>query len=167
MTVEGMARLVAEADCMRLLHSYGRAIDWQDAEGLRGLFWPDAVIDLGFFKGSGEEAASFLMENAARSGRRFHSTTNIVLHVDGATALADSCCTTHAVGADGSGGLAWQLFFGRYLDRLERRGAEWRFAERSFVLNGFHQGACDEPTVLDGVARAASFDPGHPLFRFR
>lgn len=167
MTVDGVARLVAEAECVRLLHSYGRAIDWQDKVGLRRLFWPDAVIDLGFFKGNGEEAAGFLLENAARSDRRFHSTTNIVLVFDGSSALADSCCTTHAVGDDGSGALAWQLFFGRYLDRFECRGDEWRFAERTFVLNGFHHGPYDEAPFLDGVARAASLDPGHALFRFR
>jgi hypothetical protein len=167
MTESELARLVAESDCTRLIHCYGRAIDWRDGEGLRRLFWPDAVIDLGFFKGNAEEAVGFLLENAARSERRFHSTTNIVLHINGDSAFADSCCTTHAVGDDGSGALVWQLFFGRYLDRLERRGNEWRFVERTFVLNGFHHGAIDEPSFLDGVGRAAHLDSSHPLFRFR
>lgn len=167
MIESGMERLLAEADCTRLLHAYGRAVDWRDGDGLRQLFWPDSVIDLGFFKGNGEQAIAFLLDNAARSERRFHSTSNIVLQFEGDHALADSCCITYAVGDDGSGALAWQLFFGRYLDRLERRGAEWRFAERTFVLNGYHSGTGDEPPFLGGVARAADLDPGHPLFRFR
>jgi transposase len=30
-------RLLAESECTRLLHAYGRAVDWQDAEGLAAL----------------------------------------------------------------------------------------------------------------------------------
>lgn len=167
MSETSIAHLLAEAACTRLLHAYGRAIDWQDRHGLAGLFWADATIDLGFFRGNGAEAVDFLLANAARSLRRFHATSNIVLDVDGDVALADSCCITHAVGDDGSGGLAWQLFFGRYLDRLDRRGDEWRFAERRFVLNSFEAGACSEPSKLAAVVRADHFTPDHPSFRFR
>ncbi|MEP6869884.1 MAG: nuclear transport factor 2 family protein, partial [Novosphingobium sp.] len=94
-----MDRLEAEAACTRLLHAYGRAIDWQDEAGLAQLFWPDAMIDLGFFTGSGTEAVGFLMANAATSERRFHATSNILLEINGDVALADSTCITHAVAA--------------------------------------------------------------------
>lgn len=162
-----LARISAELECARLLHAYGRAIDWQDREGLACLFWPDARIDLGFFKGSGAEATDFLLANAARSQRRFHATSNIVLRIEGASAFADSCCVTHAVGEIQAGVAGWQLFLGRYLDRLERRGGEWRFAERRFLLNGYHGGALDEPSPLAPVQRADDLTPEHPLFRFR
>ncbi len=162
-----LERLCAERDCIRLLHAYGRAIDWQDREGLAGLFWPDATIDLGFFAGGGVEVVEFLLANAVRSQRRFHMTSNILLRVEGASALADSCCVTHAVGPDKARGQGWQLFLGRYLDRLERRGGEWRFAERRFLLNGYHEGAQDEPSPLAEVPRAAGLTPDHPQFRFR
>jgi hypothetical protein len=167
MRMTPIERLLAEADCARLLHAYGRAVDWQDAEGLAGLFWPDAAIDLGFFKGNGAEATAFLLANAARSQRRFHATSNILLRIEGDTAFADSCCVTHAVGDDAAGGLGWQLFYGRYLDRLERRGAEWRFAERAFLLNAHHAGPCEESPLLAAVPRADGFAPDHPMFRFR
>lgn len=161
-----LERIEAELECTRLLHAYGRAVDWQDREGLGRMFWPDAQIDLGFFKGDGAETVEFLLANAARSQRRFHATSNIVLRLDGDSALADSCCITHAVGESEGGGLGWQLFLGRYLDRLERRGGEWRIAERRFLLNGYHDGPLDEPSVLAGVPRAAALTPDHPLFRF-
>lgn len=167
MADKAMTRLLAEADCTRLLHAYGRAVDWQDRAGLIQLFWHDATIDLGFFKGDGEEVTSFLLANAARSLRRFHATSNILLRIDGDIALADSCCITHAVGDDGAGGQGWQLFYGRYLDRLERRAGEWRFAERKFLLNSYHSGACDDSPLLAAVSRCDDFTPDHPLFRFR
>jgi hypothetical protein len=167
MHIASIERLLAEAECTRLLHAYGRAIDWQDHEGLARLFWPDALIDLGFFKGNGEEITTFLLANAARSERRFHATSNILLRIEGDGAQADSCSITHAVGDDGAGGLGWQIFFGRYLDRLERRAGEWRFAERRFLLNAHHEGACTEAPLLAAVPRADQFTPDHPMFRFR
>jgi len=167
MAAIGIVRLLAEADCTRLLHAYGRAVDWQDGEGLAALFWPDAIIDLGFFKGNGAETTALLLANAALSQRRFHATSNILLSIDGDTALGDSCCITHAVGDDGAGGQVWQLFYGRYLDRLERRAGEWRFAERTFLLNAHHAGLCDESPLLASVPRADQLQPDHPFFRFR
>jgi hypothetical protein len=167
MTETSIELLLAEAACTRLLHGYGRAVDWQDRAGLARLFWPDATIDLGFFTGNGAEVTDFLLANAARSERRFHATSNIQLSITDDIALADSCCITHAVGDGGTGGLGWQLFFGRYLDRLERRAGEWRFADRRFLLNAYHAGACNEPPQLATVDRAERFTPDHPLFRFR
>lgn len=160
-------QLLAEWECTRLLSAYGRAIDWQDRDGLARLFWSDALIDLGFFTGDAAQAIEFLLANAARSQRRFHATSNTVLSVQGTTAFADSCCITHAVGIDEAGSQGWQLFFGRYLDAFEQREGEWRFVERRFLLNGFHAGGLDEPSPLGGVPRADNFTPDHPLFRFR
>jgi hypothetical protein len=162
-----LERIWAESECTRVLHAYGRAIDWQDREGLAALFWPEARIDLGFFEGDGAEAVEFLLANAARSQRRFHATSNVLLRIEGDSALADSCCVTHALSEGEPGEPGWQLFLGRYLDRLERRGGEWRFIERTFLLNGYHAGAPDEPPFLAGVPRAADLAPDHPLFRFR
>jgi len=167
MTQPLLERLEAEAACLRLLHAYGRAVDWQDETGLTELFWPDAQVDLGFFKGTGPEAVAFLMANAAASERRFHATSNAVLDIAGDQAQADSCCITHAVGADEQGLHGWQIFFGRYLDRLERRNGEWRFAERRFVLNFHHSGRDAESPLLAAVPRAARLDPQNLLFRFR
>lgn len=159
--------LRAERDCIRLLHAYGRAIDWQDRHGLAELFWPEARIDLGFFQGDGSQAVEFLLANAARSQRRFHATSNILLRIEGASAFADSCCMTHAVGPSEAGTPGWQFFLGRYLDRLERRDREWRFIERRFVLNGYHEGSLEEPSILAEVQRADALTPDNPLFRFR
>lgn len=160
-----LERICAELDCTRLLHAYGRAIDWQDRDGLASLFWPNARVDLGFFAGDGAEAVEFLLANAARSQRRFHATSNIVLRIDGASALADSCCITHAVGDSGAGDRAWQLFLGRYLDRLERRGGEWRIAARRYLLHGQVSEAYVDNPALAAMTKADDLGPSHPLYR--
>lgn len=167
MTQALLDRIEAEAACTRLLHAYGRTVDWQDEAGLAQLFWPDASIDLGFFKGNAAEAVAFLMANAATSERRFHATSNTLFDITSDQALADSCCITHAVSAGENGQHDWQVFFGRYLDRFERRGGEWRFAERRFLLNFHHTGRDAESPLLAAVPRAAQLDPENSLFRFR
>lgn len=159
--------LLAETACLRLIHRYGRAIDWQDGAELSALFWPDARVDLGFFSGDAAGAVAFLLDNAALSDRRFHLTANSVLHVAGERADADSCAITQAVGTGADGETFQQLFFGRYLDRFERRADEWRFAERRYLLHGHQAGPLVESLLLAGVARAEGLNPGHPLFRSR
>ena len=156
--------LLDEAACTRLLMAYGRAADWQDGEALEALFWPDAHIDLGFFKGSGANLPAFMMKNAALSERRFHLTANVHTQVDADMATSDSYAITHAVGADSNGGQVRQIFFGRYLDRFERRNGAWRISERIYILHGHEIAPYQEAGFLDGVLRAEGFGPGHPYF---
>src|SRR5271165_616628 len=136
MVQDALQRLVDEADCRALLMRYGPAVDWKDRAALDLIFWPDAEVDLGFYKGDGAGAAAFLIQNANRSRRRCHITTSVSLRLDGDAAHAQSSALTHAVTGESEGALIWVLFVGRYLDRLERRGAQWRIASRRYLLHG-------------------------------
>lgn len=159
-----LQRLLDEADCRALLTRYGRAVDWRDRAALDRIFWPDADVDLGFFKGKGAETPDFLIENANRSLRRCHITTNIDLRLEGDAAFADSCAVTHAISGTPGQDLLTHLFFGRYLDRLERRSGEWRIASRLYLLNGAVTEPYAEAEVLGMVTKADDLGPQHPLF---
>jgi len=156
--------LAARAACIDVLMRYGRAIDWLDHPALERVFWPDAAIDLGYFKGSGAEAPGFLVPHAAGMRRRCHITTNTVLDIAGDDARADSCALTFSVveGADGT--RSAHRFTGRYLDRLSRRAGEWRLAARRYLLHS----AIMEPYAGDpdvpGLANTDGMSPAHPLF---
>jgi len=156
--------LLDESACRALLMRYGLAIDWRDRSALERLFWPDAAVDLGFFKGSGAEAPAFLIENANLSLRRCHITTNSCLRFDGDVVFGDSCAITHAVSRTDGQELWSHLFFGRYIDRLERRGAEWRFAARRYLLHGAKSAPYAEDAALSPLTRADDLGPDHPLF---
>lgn len=159
-----LQRLLDDSDCRAVLLRYGQAVDWRDRPALDGLFWPDARVDLGFFKGNGAEAPAFLIENADRSLRRCHMTTNSNIRLDGDIAFADSCAITHAVNRDAGQGLVSHLFFGRYIDRLERRDAEWRFAARRYLLHGAVSEPYVEDAALASLLTADDLGSAHPLF---
>lgn len=145
-------RLIDENACAGLLARYGQAVDRLDGVALERLFWPDATVDLGFFKGTGQQVADFLVSNGRLSLRRCHVTCNSVFDFAGATVAADSCAITHAISADGAGGMLKHVFFGRYLDRVERRGGEWRLAARRYQLHSYTVAAYAEDPALAAMA---------------
>lgn len=161
---DALQRLVDEAACQGLLLNYGRAVDWRDLAALQAIFWPDAEVDLGFFKGKGADAPAFLVENAGRSLRRLHITTNARVRVDGDVAHAESCAITHAVGGNSPQDGQAHLFIGRYIDRLERRRSEWRIASRLYLLHSASTDPYAESAMLEAVSKADALGPEHPLF---
>jgi hypothetical protein len=143
---------------------YGPAVDWRDRATLTTMFWPDAEIDLGPFKGRGSEAPAFLIENANGSLRRCHITTSVSLSIDGDSALAESCAITHAISPGIEADQVSHLFIGRYLDRLERRGGAWRIAQRRYLLHGAVSETYLENPALAFMSKADDLSPTHPYF---
>jgi hypothetical protein len=161
-----LQRLADESACREVLVRYGIAIDWQDRESLASVFWPDADIDYGFFKGAGAELIDTLLGIATLSQRRFHMLGGERIRLKGATvAEAESYIITQAVSEDASRGQTASLFYGRFLDRLERRQFEWRIARRVYLQHGAFAGPYDENKLLGGMLNADGLNTEHPLFR--
>lgn len=159
-----LQRLLDEADCRALLMRYGPAVDWRDRAVLDTLFWADAEVDLGVFKGSGADAPAFLIENANQSRRRWHLTASLSLSIEDDCAYAESYAMTHAVTDGADGEMASHVFVGRYLDRLERRGGEWRIAARRYLLHGQVSEAYVDNPALAAMTKADDLGPSHPLY---
>jgi hypothetical protein len=157
--------LLDERACRAVLARYGAAIDWQERGALETVFWPDAEIDYGFFKGSGAQLIDVLLEIAALSLRRFHAMSGERIGIDGAVAQAESYMLTQAVSRNPDGTQTSNLFFGRFLDRLERRSGEWRIARRVYLQHGAYTSPYTESRTLSGMLSADGFTPEHPLFR--
>ncbi len=148
-----------------MLSRYGAALDWQDRESLERVFWPDADVDYGFFKGTGAELLPVLLHIATLSVRRFHMTAGERIRIEGDHADAESCIVTQAISRDSNDELQSSVFYGRFLDRLERRSGEWRIARRVYLQHGAYAGAYEESQFLDRMLNADSLNPEHPLFR--
>jgi hypothetical protein len=117
-----------------LLARYCRTLDWLDDDGLAKVFWPDAEIDYGFFRGTGEEFLPFVMKIERRSVRRWHTSSNPLVRITGDTAEGESYGTAQST-AEVGGKLVDTIFGGRYLDSFERRADEWRISRRQYVLD--------------------------------
>ena len=154
--------------CEDVLLRYGRTLDWLDDEGQAQCFWPDAEIDYGFFKGSGEEWLPVVMAAEEGSMRRWHISTGIMVSVRGERASSE--CYGLSMGAvpGEDGELVTTLFGGRYLDEFEKRDGQWRIARRKYIADWAH-------SFPDGLKQLAEsgFDlnvlditaPGHGDYR--
>ena len=117
-------------DC---LYRYCRGIDRCDEAALRSAYWDDATDCHGAWNGS---AGGFIDQALARlrqGGRRVHQVTNVLIELQGdAAAVESSFLALQATAAQPE---RETFLCGRYLDRFERRGGEWRVAARTVVYD--------------------------------
>ncbi|MFA7440218.1 MAG: nuclear transport factor 2 family protein [Sphingomonadaceae bacterium] len=129
--MEKRLRLLEDEAAIRsVIQRYGRAVDWLSTEDLDLIFFDDAEIDYGAFGGAGAEFKQTLQEVEAGFPRRWHFTGSIeIAWVDENTVDVES---SQIVGSATSADLAadYSLFFGWYLDRLERRNGRWGISRR-------------------------------------
>ncbi|WP_159981430.1 MULTISPECIES: nuclear transport factor 2 family protein [unclassified Novosphingobium] len=150
-----LATLIAKDAIRDLASRYMRGQDRLDHALQLATFWPDSTTDYGIFKGSGpafvDFAQSLLTEHLANQ------------HIIGQHLIEfDPADPTRAFGEvyyyafhrilDGEVPTD-MVISGRYLDRYEQRGGEWRFAHRSeFVDWARKEPAADAVLTTDLAA---------------
>ena len=133
---------------------YCRGVDRLDEALLKSAYWPEATDDHGAFKGNAMEFAEHCMTAHLkwRSTRHCIFNHTIALEADGRHARGEIYNVTYLFQADQDVLDTWH---GRYLDRYEKRGDEWRIIERVCV----HEGTHSQPVAPMQIA-AASFRQG-------
>jgi len=125
--VARLGRLLDRQDILDCLIRFSRGMDRFDRELFLSAFHSDAIIDAGPFVGGPEqlyEWASDLHERGQSSTQ--HDLLNHSCEIDGHTAHTETYYLFTGRNRDGTNWIAG----GRYVDRLERRGGEWRIALR-------------------------------------
>ncbi len=157
--------LLDKQACNETLTRYCRALDWLDEEALKTVFTPDADVDYGFFKGRGDAFITAVMEIERSFLRRWHFVANAIIQVSGDTAEGE--CYGLAAGVSmKEGRTVTDVFGGRYLDRLVRRGEGWIISRRVYVLDwqrSFEAEAGAE--AMSGLMWSNGFNLAHPLYR--
>src|SRR5690606_31431683 len=109
------------------------ALDRHDDEMLRSVFHPDAVDNHGFWVGPRDafvEWANHECHNALHA--HMHNITSHTCEIDGDVAHAESYVIFVHRFKDGK---TVHVGGERYLDRLEKRGGEWRIVFRRLILD--------------------------------
>lgn len=122
-------------DC---LYRYCRGVDRCDEEWLRSAYWEDAHDDHVIFSGTREALVAWVIPLLRAREATSHSLSNIIIRMHGERADVESYFQGYHVARDDGGSRAF-LQGGRYLDRLERRGGEWRIAARKVVIDWFRE----------------------------
>ena len=124
-------------DC---LYRYCRGIDRADEDALRSAYWPDARDCHGAYQGS---ANGFIEQALARlrtGGRGVHQITNVLIELHGTIAAVESSFL--ALQVNRATPRQETFLCGRYLDRFEKRGSEWRIADRTVVYDWIDERVC-------------------------
>lgn len=147
--------LVARRDCYGVLTRYCRALDRCDAPLMASVYWPDGIDNHGVFNGNAAEFAEYIVREIQTWFEvTMHAIMNVHMEVDGDVCVSEAYLFAyHKVRADKAEGIFGSrymqmfdrkgldpehhhfYFGGRYLDRLERRGGEWRIAKRQVVMD--------------------------------
>lgn len=137
-------------DIHAVLERYSRAVDWLDVELLATVFFDDAEIDYGFFRGSGKDFRPLLLDIERSMDKRWHSAPNVSIRLAGDVASVASYQFSVS-NIPGTPRPQSELMhaYGFYLDRMERRDGRWGIARRKHVAAG--------GTILQGVGSDGLF----------
>ncbi len=128
-----LQELLDRQEIARLLARYAHACDRCDGEAMAAVYWPDSWDDHGRDQASGPDFARLMTgEIIPRTCETLsHLLGQSLIEIDGDRAGAETyyLAVTRSLGKDGEP--RCNQLGGRYVDRLERRGGEWRIEHRT------------------------------------
>ncbi|MBX3571205.1 MAG: nuclear transport factor 2 family protein [Mesorhizobium sp.] len=120
-------------DC---LYRYCRGIDRGDEAALRSSYWPDATDRHGAYSGPVEGFIQMALGVFKTNPRNVHQVSNILIEFRGATDARVETYFNALQRGPGKDGVVRQfLLVGRYCDSFQKRGGEWRVAQRTVVYD--------------------------------
>jgi hypothetical protein len=120
-------------DCIVRL---ARGEDRRYADLISACCWPDGSSDYGVFFGTFAEYLAWVVPGSPAIPVTQHALAQSVIELRGDTALTETHVTSYHrinMGAEERD----VVIGGRYLDRLENRGVEWRIAKRIMLYDWF------------------------------
>lgn len=145
-TLQDMLDREAIRDC---LHRYCRGIDRRDEACLRSVYWPDGTDRHGPYQGSASGFVEWALDKLQGGPRGVHMLSNILIDLRGEVAGVESYFHALQADLDAQGQPRESMLVGRYIDRFEKRGGEWRIAQRTVVYDWIRQ----QPMSADSDAQ--------------
>jgi hypothetical protein len=117
-----------------VLACHSRGIDRADSAILKSAYWPDAVVFYGAFEGAAHVFCERMPEMMRANRATHHAIGNVSIEFDRDVARVETYVVAgHYI--PGDDGDREMTFFGRYLDRMQRRGDVWKIVERRVVMD--------------------------------
>ena len=132
--VPSAADMGARLAIVELLNCHSRALDRLDASLMKAVYWPSATVDYGGFKGEAHVFADLVMGALAGQYQLTqHRVTNTVFEFfNDQHAATESLVFAKHLLLDGASEM---VFSGRYLDRFECDGLNWKLKFRRVVMD--------------------------------
>ena len=124
-----------------VMFRYAHAIYRCDAQLLETVYWPEAIDDHGIFVGKRDEFITWVIPiMRTMMSVTQHFMGNILIRIDGQVATVETYFQAFHRWENADGKPAEDsVQGGRYLDRMEKRGKEWRVIHRVVVFDYFRE----------------------------
>jgi hypothetical protein len=159
--------LLDRAAIREVLARYCRAADRCDEELLRSCYHAGALDRHGRFAGPAADFAAWVIGvQRASSITTQHAVSNVVIELAGTTAWVESAfMATHVRPArEGCDEPFLDTFWGRYVDRFDKRDGVWAIASREVIHDWSERRACGPPMPHVDAYRAGRRDRGDPSY---
>jgi hypothetical protein len=138
-TISQIAAEMVDREAIRdALYRYSRGVDRCDEAMLRSVYWEDAEDDHCLFVGRREALIAWVLPLLRGMDASQHTIGNILIRLHGDHADVESYYHGYHRVTHG-GKTADSIQAGRYVDRFEKRGDEWRIIRRKVVVDWFRE----------------------------
>ncbi len=160
-------RLLDKQAITEVLYRYCRGVDRCDRAILASAYWPEAEDDHMVFAASGDKLLDSICDSI-REMHTQHRIHNVLIDFESPTrAWCESYVVAYHCMAVGAG-REEVIFGGRYLDRFDKRGGEWRIGHRKLVMDYFQRGAAAvDLGVFGSLPVTGGHHPSDPLYSYR
>lgn len=134
--MDEIERATIERAVCRVLVRYAHAVDAKDFDGVAACYWPDANDEHADFSGDAVAYVAWLREVLGPIRALTHQFSNVLIDVESATVATSVAYCLNTLVIDGGSPMHTTSCL-RYHDRFERRGDEWRLADRRVVTDWF------------------------------
>ena len=129
---EKLQEIIDRHEIWQVLQRYGRGLDRFDRELVRSCYFDDAIEDHGNFVGGVEDFIEWANETSGYFTAHHHGLMNHTCELDG----DDAYCETYYLFIGVSAEPPHAVSMGRYIDHFQKRGGEWRIANRVVDIEG-------------------------------
>ncbi len=135
-SAEDLSTYVAREQIRDCIARLARGEDRRDPDLIRAAYWPDSTTDYGMWSGEFDAYLAWVVPGADAIKVTQHVLGQSVVELDGDIAKVETHVNSyHRI--DMGQGDRDTLIGGRYLDTLERRGGQWRIAQRTMLYDWY------------------------------
>ncbi|CAN7337228.1 nuclear transport factor 2 family protein [Phenylobacterium sp. LjRoot225] len=135
-TMEELKALLEREKVRDCIVRLARGEDRRDAEMITASYWADSTTDYGVFAGSFDDYLAWVVPGSPAIPVTQHVLGQSLIELLGETALVETHVTSYHrinMGEEERD----TVIGGRYLDRIEKRGGEWRIAQRTMLYDWY------------------------------
>jgi hypothetical protein len=138
----------------QVLLRYARGLDRLDNALARSCYWDDAIEDHGHFVGTPDAFIAWADGTTLMFEKTQHAILNHVCDLQRDDAFCETYYHFSGVAAEGPHFMST----GRYVDHLQKRGGEWRIANRVTIVEGTY----DVPRAARAPDPSTAYTPDVP-----